>query len=110
MSARPVIGRMLSRVRLQIPSSTIEASGVQSRVYTNSSSLWAHIRSLRMAARYDADRQEAVVTHLVTFRALSDFKAGCRFVEGTRIYEALSFEDCEGAPGFMQAFCEEVRS
>jgi head-tail adaptor len=110
MSARPFIGRMLSRVTLQTPASTIEASGFQSRVYTNSSSLWAHIRSLRMAARFGADRQEAVVTHLVTFRALADFKAGCRFVEGARIYEALSFEDCEGAPGFMRAFCEEVRS
>ena len=109
MSGAVFAGQLRRRVSLQIPSITIEDTGFQSRVYGNGPQVWAHIRTLRLSARYGPDRPEGVVTHHITFRAIAGFQAGYRFELGGRVFETLSFEICEGLPIFMRACCQEIQ-
>jgi head-tail adaptor len=109
MSGAVFTGQLRRRVTLLMPVSTIDNSGFQSRIYTNGPQIWAHIRTVQMAGRYGADRQEGLVTHHITFRSLSPFGAGYRFVLGARIFEVVSFQDCEGLPCFMRAYCQEIQ-
>ena len=100
---------MSPRLTLQSPTTMTDASGVQSRSYVNGQPVWAHIRTLRLSSTYGPDRQEGVVTHHITFRALAALGAGYRFVMGAQIFEVLSFETCEGVPLFMRAYCQEIQ-
>ena len=109
MSGAFFAGQLRRRLTLQIPSVTSDTFGFQIRSYVNGQQLWAHIRTLRLSSRYGADRPEGVVTHHITFRALSAFGAGFRFVLGARVFEVLSFETCEGLPLFMRAYCQEIQ-
>lgn len=109
MSGPVFAGQLRRRVTLQIPSETIDDSGVLSRVYETGPQVWAHIRTLRLSARYGPERPEGVVTHHLTFRAIAGFQAGYRFDWGGRVFETLSFEICEGLPSFMRACCQEIQ-
>ena len=109
MSGALFVGQLRRRVSLQIPSITIDDTGFQSRVYGNGQQVWAHIRALRLSARYGPDRPEGVVTHHITFRTIAGFQAGYRFQLGGRVFETLSFEICEGLPAFMRAYCQEIQ-
>ena len=109
MSGALYVGQLRRRLSLQVPSETVDDTGFRSRVYGNGPQVWAHIRTLRLSARYGPDRPEGVVTHHITFRAIAGFQAGYRFELGGRVFEALSFETCEGLPAFMRAFCQEIQ-
>ena len=109
MSGALLAGHLRRRVVLQSPTTTSDGSGVQSRSYGNSQQVWAHIRTLRLSSTYGPDRQEGVVTHHITFRAIAACGAGYRFVLGARVFEVLSFETCDGVPGFMRAYCQEIK-
>ena len=109
MSGALLAGQLRRRVTLQSPTTTSDASGVQSRSYVNGQQVWAHIKTLRLSSTYGPDRQEGVVTHHITFRSLAAFGAGYRFVLGARIFEVLSFKTCDGVPLFMRAYCQEIQ-
>jgi len=109
MSGALLAGQLRRRLTLQTPTTMTDASGVQSRSYGNGPQVWAHIRTLRLSSAYGPDRQEGVVTHHITFRALGAFGAGYRFALGARVFEVLSFETCEGVPLFMRAYCQEIQ-
>jgi hypothetical protein len=97
------------RVVVQVPRTTSDIAGFQPRSYVNGSQIWAHIRPIASASRYVAERSVGVVTHQVTFRKLAAFGVGYRFVLGARVFEALSFEECDGVPLFTRANCEEIQ-
>ena len=109
MSGALLAGQLRRRVTLQSPTMITDGSGVQFRSYGNGQQVWAHIRTLRLSSNYGPDRQEGVVTHHITFRAIAAFGAGFRFVLGARIFEVLAFDTCEGVPVFMRAFCQEIQ-
>ncbi len=109
MSGAVFTGQLRRRVMLLIPVASVDASGFLSRAYSNGPLIWAHIRPLQMAGRYGADRQEGLVTHHITCRSLSSFGAGYRFALGSRIFDVVSFQDCEGTPSFMRAYCQEIQ-
>ena len=109
MSGALLAGQLRRRLTLQSPTTMTDGSGVQSRSYGNGQQVWAHIRTLRMSSTYGPGRQEGVVTHHITFRALAAFGAGYRFVLGARVFEVLSFEICDGVPVFMRAYCQEIQ-
>ena len=108
MSGAVFVGQLRRRVSLQTPASTTDDSGFRSTQFVSGPQIWAQIRPLQMSGRYAADRLEGVVTHDLVFRAIPDFKAGCRFVYGARIFNVISFEECEGLPLFIRASCEEI--
>ena len=109
MSGGALAGRMRWRVVVQVPRTTSDIAGFQPRSYVNGSQIWAHIRPIASASRYVAERSVGVVTHQVTFRKLAAFGVGYRFVLGARVFEALSFEECDGVPLFTRANCEEIQ-
>ena len=109
MSGALLAGQLRRRLTLQSPTTMTDGSGVQSRSYGNGQQVWAHIRTLRMSSTYGPGRQEGVVTHHITFRALAAFGAGYRFLLGARVFEVLSFETCDGVPLFMRAYCQEIQ-
>lgn len=109
MSGAVPAGHLRRRLTLQVPVMTIDASGSQTRTYANGPQVWAHIRTLRLSSQYMPDRQEGVVTHHITFRAMASFVSGARFVFGTRMFEVLSFETCDGVPVFIRAYCQEIQ-
>ena len=109
MSGAVFVGQLRRRATVQIPAMTMDEAGCESRVYGDGPQVWAHIRTLRLSARYGPDRPEGVVTHYVTFRAMAPFQAGYRLAVGGRLFEVLSFEICEGLPVFMRAYCQEIQ-
>ena len=109
MSGALLAGQLRRRVTLQSPTMITDSSGVQFRSYANGQQVWAHIRTLRLSSTYGPDRQEGVVTHHITFRAIAACGAGYRFVLGARVFEVLSFETCDGVAVFMRAYCQEIQ-
>ena len=109
MSGAVFAGQLRRRVILQIPKTTTELSGFQPRIYVDGPQVWVHIKPVRNFERFFAERPQGVVTHHITLRSLPDFSAGFRFVLGARVFHTLSFEDCEGVPAFIRAYCEEVQ-
>jgi len=109
MSGAVLAGQLRRRVTLQIPVLTTDVSGSQSRAFGSGRQVWAHIRTLRLSSQYGPDRQEGVVTHHITFRSIGGFVSGSRFLLGTRVFEVLSFETCDGVPVFIRAYCQEIQ-
>ena len=109
MSGAIPAGQLRHRLTLKIPVTTIEGFGAQTRAFPRGQLVWAHIRTLRLSSQYGADRQEGFVTHHITLRAIGSLVSGSRFELGTRVFEVLSFEACEGVPLFIRAYCQEIQ-
>jgi SPP1 family predicted phage head-tail adaptor len=102
------IGLLRSRVALEAPVETADEVGGVTRAFVAIASVWAEIVPLYGEHRFEADREEASITHRVLIRWLDGVSAGMRFSEGGRILMIRAVYDPDERHRFLFCRCEEI--
>ena len=102
------IGSMRHLVSAEAPVDVTDATGATIRSYSVYGQVWANIRPMRQAQRFEAGQRSGVLSHVLVFRSIPGFGADWRLRLGARLFQVISFDDGDDCKGFTRAYCEEA--
>jgi SPP1 family predicted phage head-tail adaptor len=101
------IGKMRYQVKLQSPTSTTDAGGGRSQVWSTLGTIWANIVPKSGTERYKHDQIEDTTTHDVYIRYRSDIDAKYRILYGSRVFSIKAILNVEERDRFYLLSCTE---
>ena len=102
------IGTMRHLMSAEAPVDVTDATGATIRSYSAVTQVWANIRPMRQAQRFEADQRSGVLSHMLVFRSIPGFGADWRLRLGARLFQVISFDDGDDCKGFTRAYCERA--
>ena len=108
MSTPVFIGAMRHLISVEAPADVMDGTGATIRSYSAVTQVWANIRPMRRAQRFEADQRSGVLSHMLVFRSIPGFGADWRLRLGARLFQVISFDDGDDCKGFTRAYCEEA--
>lgn len=108
MSARATIGALRQRVTLEAPIDAPDGAGGFSQDYAPVAQLWARLAPMGARQDFVAERQEQMISHVVTIRWRAGVTSGMRFVHRGRKLAIRAVFDPDERRHFLLCQCEEI--
>lgn len=108
MSSFGTIGALRQRVTLEAPIDAPDGAGGFSQSYVPVAQLWARIAPSGAREDFIEERQEQMVSHVVTIRWREGVTSGMRFVHRGRKLTIRAVFDPDEGRRFLRCQCEEI--
>jgi SPP1 family predicted phage head-tail adaptor len=106
--ARPV-GRLRTRLTLEIPVETPDGAGGVTRSWTSAGALWGAIRVWQSEPGRAPEQEGALISHAITIRYRGDIDTQCRLRRGNRLFRVRGLVDPDEKRRRLVCLCEEER-
>ena len=105
---RTRIGELDRRVVLEAPVNTPDEIGGVLRSWVFVDVIWAHVRALAGAERFEGEREESVITHVICIRWRPDITGAMRLRLGARTFAIHAAVDGDGRRRTLNCRCNEI--
>lgn len=105
---RPAIGKFDRRLVLEAPLDVPDDIGGVERSWSFVDVVWAHVIPLSGLERFDAEREESAVTHLIVLRWRPDVTGAMRLRLGIRNFIIQTAVDGDERRRTLNCRCAEI--
>ena len=103
----PPPGTLTERLQLLRRTTTGEAEGGETAVFSPIATVWGRVRALTARAAFESDARGVAITHAVAIRFRSDLKPGDRIVYRDTTLDVVKAADLNGRRAYLSCQCIE---